>query len=51
MERIALHKSNLSPNFIGSWVIEPAQLCDRLVDYFESHQGKQKKVQLQPAYI
>ena len=43
MERIVLQKSNSNPNFIGSWVIEPNQLCDGLIDYFESHQLKQKK--------
>ena len=43
MKRIVLQENNLNPNFIGSWKMEPTSLCDRLVDYFESHQGKQKK--------
>ena len=37
MQRIALQSSNLTPNFIGSWMIEPLSLCDELIAYFESH--------------
>ena len=43
MQRIVLQENNLNPNFIGSWMMEPTSVCDRLMDYFESHQGKQKK--------
>jgi len=43
MKRTALQKSNLQPNFIGSWTLEPISLCDDLIDYFELHQGKQKR--------
>lgn len=43
MKRTALQKSNLQPNFIGSWILEPISLCDELIDYFELHQGKQKR--------
>jgi len=43
MQRIALQENNLNPNFIGSWMMEPTSVCDRLMDYFELHQGKQKK--------
>jgi hypothetical protein len=43
MKRIVLQENNLNPNFIGAWKMEPTTLCDRLVDYFESHQGRQKK--------
>ena len=43
MQRTVLQENNLNPNFIGSWMMEPTSLCDRLMDYFESHQGKQKK--------
>ncbi|MDG2175668.1 MAG: 2OG-Fe(II) oxygenase [Gammaproteobacteria bacterium] len=43
MQRIDLHKSTLNPNFIGSWMMEPASLCDGLVNYFESHQERQKR--------
>ena len=43
MQRTVLQENNLNPNFIGSWMMEPTSLCDRLMDYFESHQGKQRK--------
>jgi len=43
MQRIDLKNANLSPNFIGSWMMEPALLCDGLIDYFESHKEKQKR--------
>jgi len=32
----------MNPNFIGSWTMQPASLCDGLIDYFEAHQEKQK---------
>ena len=41
MQRIALQKSNLTPNFIGAWIIEPISLCDNLIAYFETHRGEQ----------
>ena len=41
MQRIALQKSILIPNFIGSWMIEPPSLCDELITYFESNIAKQ----------
>ena len=41
MQRIALEKSSLIPNFIGSWMIEPLSLCDELITYFESNIAKQ----------
>jgi len=41
MQRIALQKSALIPNFIGSWMIEPLSLCDELITYFESNIAKQ----------
>ena len=34
-----LEESNLSPNFIGSWIINNS-LCNELVVYFENNQGK-----------
>ena len=42
MQRVALQKTNLSPNFIGSWLIEPPSLCDELITYFEAHTAQQK---------
>ena len=43
MEKITLQKQNLSPNFIGSWIIEPLSICDELMDYFETNTSKQKR--------
>ena len=43
MQRIALPKTNLTPTFIGSWVIEPLSLCDELIAYFETHMAEQKR--------
>lgn len=43
MKRFDLPVANSQPNFIGSWILEPVSLCDELVDYFETHQAKQKK--------
>lgn len=40
MKRSVLGKSNLSPNFIGSWIINPS-LCDNLIAYYEKNQQKQ----------
>ena len=42
MQRISLESSSLTPNFIGSWVIEPFSLCDDLIAYFESNVAAQK---------
>ena len=41
--RIDLKESNLNPNFIGSWMLEPTSICDDLIDYFELNQGKQRR--------
>tara|TARA_B110000914_G_C15345540_1_gene391315 strand:- start:158 stop:763 length:606 start_codon:yes stop_codon:yes gene_type:complete len=43
MQRVTLQESGLSPNFIGSWTIEPASICDDLISYFELNQEKQIK--------
>ena len=42
MERIDLQKSELNPNFIGSWSIDRPSLCDDIIDYFELHKENQK---------
>ena len=41
MQRIILKKANLTPNFIGSWVMEKSSLCDDLITYFETHVEQQ----------
>ena len=43
MQRVELQESELSPNFIGSWMMEPMSVSDRLIDYFESNYLKQKE--------
>ena len=43
MERIILENTNLAPHFIGSWNLEPLELCDEIVNYFEHSTSKQKK--------
>ncbi len=43
MEKVTLQKQNLTPNFIGSWIMNPLSICDELITYFESNQNKQKK--------
>ena len=37
VERVSLASSMEMPHFIGSWMIEPASLCDELVAFFEAH--------------
>ena len=41
MERISTPNSNLNPNFISSWIIEPTSLCDNIINYFELNKSKQ----------
>jgi prolyl 4-hydroxylase len=43
MERVVLNNTNLNPNFIGSWNLEPLDLCDQIISYFELNVSKQKK--------
>ncbi len=40
MKRTDLDKGNLTPNFIGSWIIEP-NLCEQIISYFEKNKHKQ----------
>ena len=43
MEKVTLPKQILTPNFIGSWIMNPLSICDELITYFESNQNKQKR--------
>ena len=43
MEKVSLGKQNLTPNFIGSWIMSPISICDELIAYFELNKNKQKK--------
>ena len=42
MKRYNLDKSNLNPNFIGSWILEPS-LCGEIIKYFEKNPHRQKQ--------
>ena len=35
MKKVTLSKQNSSPNFIGSWMINPLSICDEMINYFE----------------
>tara|TARA_B100000700_G_scaffold329329_1_gene450589 strand:+ start:8376 stop:8984 length:609 start_codon:yes stop_codon:yes gene_type:complete len=37
---VDLGKTNLNPNFIGSWIIDTS-ICDHLISYYEEHKEKQ----------
>ena len=41
MKRSDLGKTNLTPNFIGSWTTDPL-LCDEIISYYERNQQKHK---------
>jgi|TARA_B110000483_G_scaffold106931_1_gene130495 prolyl 4-hydroxylase len=41
MKRVSLKESNLTPNFIGAWSMEPLSVCDDLIHYFETHKEDQ----------
>ena len=43
MNKFSLPNQNLSPNFIGSWIIDPLSICDDLINYFEANKIKQSK--------
>lgn len=42
MKRIELSKPNLTPNFIGSWVIDNS-ICDGIINYYEKNKQKQSQ--------
>jgi len=41
-KRVELDKSKLTPNFIGSWVMETL-ICDQIIAYYEKNKSKQKQ--------
>ena len=45
MDRVVLNNTKINPNFIGSWNLEPLDLCNEIVSYFELNVSKQKKGQ------
>ncbi|GJM14529.1 MAG: prolyl 4-hydroxylase subunit alpha [Pseudohongiella sp.] len=45
MKRIELPQAQPEPNFIGSWLIEQAALCEELIAFFEAQQANQTQGQ------
>jgi hypothetical protein len=43
MKRVSLNTQKLSPNFIGSWILNPSSICDSLVKHFEDNVKEQKR--------
>ena len=43
MQHLQLPNPQYTPNFISGWNIEDSQLCDELVDFFETNQAMQIK--------
>ena len=43
IKKVRLPAQDLTPNFIGSWTMNPLSICDELIDYFESNKDKQKE--------
>ena len=42
MKRSDLGESKLTPNFIGSWIIDYS-LCDEIIEYYEKNKQKQSQ--------
>ena len=43
MKRIETSGAITAPHFIGAWTIEPSEICDDLIEFFEKHTAKQKQ--------
>ena len=43
MKKLELVGQGSQPNFIGSWLLDSKDICDDLIDYFESNEQKQKQ--------
>lgn len=43
MKRMTLSRHCMEPNFIGSWLLEPIDICDELVHYFETNEQQQQQ--------
>ena len=43
MNRIEVSSLSAVPNFIGGRIMEPTDICDDLVNFFDTHKEKQKK--------
>ena len=45
MKKVIITPKNLTPNFVGSWTLEPQSICEDLISYFELNLAKQTKGQ------
>ena len=43
MKKVIITPKNLTPNFVGSWTLEPLSICEDLISYFELNLAKQNK--------
>ena len=43
MKQVEINKTNLNPNFIGAWILEPPLLCESIINYYELNQIKHKQ--------
>ncbi len=37
LQRFPIDKACTLPSFIGSWILEPREICDELIGFFEAH--------------
>ncbi|MAW92870.1 MAG: 2OG-Fe(II) oxygenase [Euryarchaeota archaeon] len=43
MKRYEISSTIPAPHFIGAWELEPTDICDDLITFFENHTAKQKQ--------
>ena len=43
MKRVKIPQTKLQPDFIGSWLIEPPSISEKIINYFESNISKQRR--------
>ena len=40
MQRIEISNTSNTPNFIGSWILNDTDICDKIVNFFEDNPVK-----------
>jgi prolyl 4-hydroxylase len=43
MKRKLIDNNKCSPHFIGSWYMEPSEICEDIINYFELNTSKQQR--------
>ena len=43
MNRYEISSAIAAPHFIGAWALEPTDICDDLINFFENHTAKQQQ--------